>query len=439
MKEHPLIPHINPATGILINSKKTITAWSFFDWANSAFALVITVAIFPSYFISVTEDIIPFFGWQISNSALYAYAISFSYMIIAFFSPLLSGIADSGGRRMFFLRTFTIIGSFSCIALFLFTGMDNLWFGTIAFMMAMIGFSGGLVFYNSYLHDIVSSEHYDQTSAKGYAYGYIGSVILLIINLAIILNFEFFGLKSVEIATRLSFLMVGLWWIGFALIPFAKLPRDSRIPFKREFLKRGTKELKKVWKEVKPRRDIKVFLLSFFFYSAGVQTVLFLAATFAEKELAFGTSQLITVILVLQILGIAGGYLFAFLSNKMGNINAILLMLFIWMSVCFAASFVYEQFYFYVMSGFVGLLMGGIQALSRSTYAKLVPEETHDVTSYFSFYDVLEKIAIVLGTFIFGFIDQLFGNMRISILFLTIFFILGMILLLKLKKEKLAL
>lgn len=439
MKEQHLIPHLNPATGILINNKKTITAWSFYDWANSAFALVITVAIFPSYFISVTEATIPLWGWQIANSALYAYAISFSYLVIALLSPLLSGIADSGGRRMFFLRTFTVLGSSSCIALFFFTGMDNIWFGTTAFILALIGFSGGLVFYNSYLHDIVSSDHYDQTSAKGYAYGYIGSVILLIINLAIILNFEYFGLKSVQIATRLSFLMVGLWWIGFALIPFAKLPRDSNIPFKREFLKRGTRELKKVWKEVKPRRDIKVFLLSFFFYSGGVQTVLFLAATFAEKELAFGTSQLITVILVLQILGIAGGYLFAFLSKKMGNINAILLMLFTWMSVCFAASFVYDQFYFYIMSGFVGLLMGGIQALSRSTYAKLVPDETKDVTSYFSFYDVLEKIAIVLGTFIFGFIDQIFGNMRISILFLAIFFVVGMILLFKLKKERIAL
>ncbi|MGA1543991.1 MAG: MFS transporter [Saprospiraceae bacterium] len=439
MKEQHLIPSINPTTGILINNKKTITAWSFYDWANSAFALVITVAIFPSYFISVTEATIPLWGWQISNSALYAYAISFSYLVIALLSPLLSGIADSGGRRMFFLRIFTVLGSSSCIALFLFTGMDNLWFGTIAFILALIGFSGGLVFYNSYLHDIVSSDHYDQTSAKGYAYGYIGSVILLIINLAIILNFEYFGLKSVQIATRLSFLMVGLWWIGFALIPFTKLPRDSKTPFKREFLKRGTRELKKVWNEVKTRRDIKVFLLSFFFYSAGVQTLLFLAVTFAEKELAFGTSQLITVILVLQILGIAGGYLFAFLSKKMGNINAILLLLFTWMSVCFAASFVYEQFYFYIMSGFVGLLMGGIQALSRSTYAKLVPEQTKDVTSYFSFYDVLEKIAIVLGTFIFGFIDQLFGNMRISILFLAIFFIAGIILLYKLKRERIAL
>lgn len=439
MKEQHLIPSINPTTGILINNKKTITAWSFYDWANSAFALVITVAIFPSYFISVTEATIPLWGWQISNSALYAYAISFSYLVIALLSPLLSGIADSGGRRMFFLRIFTVLGSSSCIALFLFTGMDNLWFGTIAFILALIGFSGGLVFYNSYLHDIVSSDHYDQTSAKGYAYGYIGSVILLIINLAIILNFEYFGLKSIQIATRLSFLMVGLWWIGFALIPFTKLPRDSKTPFKREFLNRGTRELKKVWNEVKTRRDIKVFLLSFFFYSAGVQTLLFLAVTFAEKELAFGTSQLITVILVLQILGIAGGYLFAFLSKKMGNINAILLLLFTWMSVCFAASFVYEQFYFYIMSGFVGLLMGGIQALSRSTYAKLVPEQTKDVTSYFSFYDVLEKIAIVLGTFIFGFIDQLFGNMRISILFLAIFFIAGIIPLYKLKRERIAL
>lgn len=422
-----------PDTVTPLNDKKIINAWALFDWANSSYALVITVAIFPAYFIAVTEDMIPFGNFELSNSALYAYAISAAYLIIALLSPLLSGIADYGGKRKFFMKFFTFMGGIACISLFFFQGMAQLALGTIAFILATIGFSGGLVFYNSYLPEIVTEDRYDKVSAKGFAFGYVGSVILLITNLVVIQNAEWFGIQQESLAVRIAFIMVGVWWIGWALIPFNRLPDDSKGKPQEKLISKGFEELKKVWGELQNQRNTKSFLFSFFCYSAGVQTVLFLASTFAEKELQFGTSELIMVILLLQIVAIGGAYLFAKLSDIWGNKVSLIAMLVIWTMICLVAYFVENQSQFYVIAGAVGLVMGGIQSLSRSTYSKLLPEDTHDTTSYFSFYDVLEKVAIILGTFTFGFIDQLTGSMRTSILILAFFFILSIIILSRVK------
>ncbi len=416
-----------------MNDKRVINAWALFDWANSAFALVITAAIFPSYYVAVTDETIPFFGTEISNSALYAYAISTAYFLIALASPLLSGIADYGGRRKFFLQFFTIMGSMACLSLFFFKGMEQVALGTASFMLAMIGFAGGLVFYNAFLPVIVTEDRYDSVSARGFSYGYIGSVILLVINLLMIQFYGSFGFPDQGTATRVAFLTVGVWWIGFALIPFRRLPDDARQKNRPDMFKQGFRELKKVWRAVKQQPNTKSFLFSFFAYSAGVQTVLFLAATFAEKELNFATSELIGIILILQIVAILGAYSFAKLSEWKGNKISLITMLLIWMAICLVGYFVQEKAQFYAIAASVGLVMGGIQSLSRSTYSKLLPEETEDTTSYFSFYDVLEKVAIILGTFTFGFIDQLTGSMRLSLLVLGGFFLIGLLLLLRVR------
>ena len=422
------------ATDIVRDDPKLINAWSFFDWANSAFALVITTAIFPAYFIEVTSDEITIGPLTTSNSALYAFAISASYLIIAALSPLLSGIADYGGRKMFFLRFFTILGSASCLALFGFQGMEQLWLGTSAFILALIGFAGALVFYNAYLPLIASEARYDRVSARGYAFGYIGSVILLVLCLLVIQFADSLGLPSGTLPVRISFLLVGIWWIGFALIPFRRLPPDQRVR-QNGLLRKGVQELRKVWRAAQHQYHLKRFLIAFFCFSAGVQTVLFLAATFAEKELDFSTSQLILLILLLQVLAIAGAYLFALLSDRHGNKFSLITMLFIWTAICLIAYFVEGKGPFYALACGVGLVMGGIQSLARSSYSKLMPDHTEDTTSYFSFYDVLEKVAIVFGTLLFGLLDQLTGSMRISILTLAIFFIAGMVLLQKIKIE----
>ncbi|MEQ8703076.1 MAG: MFS transporter [Phaeodactylibacter sp.] len=425
-------------TDFPINDKRIINGWALFDWANSAFALVITAAIFPAYYVAVTDDVINVMGLELSNSSLYTFAISASYFVIALFSPLLSGIADYGGRRKFFLKFFTILGATACLTLFFFKGMEQVELGTISFMLSMIGFAGGLVFYNAFLPVIVTEDLYDRVSARGFSFGYIGSVVLLVINLVMIQFWEAIGFPDQGTATRYAFLTVGLWWIGFAIIPFRRLPSDARQKASPEMLSKGFEELKKVWKDIKQERNIRSFLFSFFFYSAGVQTVLFLASTFASKELNFGTSELILTILLLQIVAILGAYTFARLSEWKGNKVSLITMLLIWMTICVVGYLVQEKTQFYGVAASVGLVMGGIQSLSRSTYSKLLPVGTADTTSYFSFYDVLEKVAIIIGTFTFGFIEQITGSMRLSMLVLSGFFLVGLLLLLNVRIRRTA-
>jgi len=427
---------MSPSDPFQLNDKRVINAWAFFDWANSAFALVITAAIFPAYYEAVTDEFIPVFGIEVENGSLYSFAISLSYLLIALLSPLLSGIADYGGRRKFFLQFFTIMGSAACLLLFFFKGMGQVALGTLGFMVALIGFAGGLVFYNAFLPVIVTEDRYDRVSAKGFSFGYIGSVILLVINLLMIQFHETLGFANEGIATRFAFLTVGLWWIGFALIPFRRLPSDARQKTRPDMLKRGFKELKKVWRAVKAQPNTRSFLLSFFAYSAGVQTVLFLASTFAKAELDFSTPELIAIILILQIVAIAGAYVFAWVSEWKGNKASLVSMLLIWMGICTIGYFVQAKVQFYVLAAAVGLVMGGIQSMSRSTYSKLIPEKTKDPTSYFSFYDVLEKVAIIIGTFTFGAINQVTGSMRLSLLVLGGFFFIGLLLLSKVRVER---
>lgn len=412
------------------NQSKVLNAWAFFDWANSSYALVITVAIFPVYFLGVTDDQLEVFGLMISNSALYAFAITFSYIAISILAPLLSGIADTSGRRKFFMQFFTWLGGLACLGMFFFTAdVDWSWkIGIWGFILSMIGFAGGIVFYNSYLPVIATEDRFDKLSAQGFAWGYVGSVLLLLGILAMIQLHESLGITE-DFAVRSAFLLVGLWWIGFAQVTFRAMPKDVRKPIVSDSLKKGFRELAKVWDIIRYKEGTKGFLLSFFFYSAGVQTVLFLASAFAEVELGFGPTELIIIVILLQLLAAVGAYFFAFLSKYRGNKISLIIMLITWTSICLAAFFVMEKYQFYILACMVGMVMGGIQSLSRSTFSKLMPETNKDVASFFSFYESTEKIAIVLGTFSFGLINQLTGSMRNSVLILSIFFIIGLIIL----------
>lgn len=411
---------------IELNNKKTINAWAIFDWANSAYALVISTAIFPGYFEEYTPKEIGLGPLTFSNSSLYSFAVSFSYIIIAILSPLLSGIADYSGRRKFFLKTFTLIGSLACTALFFFKGEPQLWLGTSAFILATIGFAGSLVFYDSYLPLIVSEDNYNKVSARGYTFGYVGSVILLIFILMMILKPEWFGLQGGQMGARIGFLLVGMWWLGFAQYTFKYMPPDKKNLFTTSMIMNGYKEIKGAFQRVKAIPDIRNFLTAFFFYSAGVQTVIYLATIFAKKELGFATGELVLLVLILQLVAIGGAYVFSVLGNRKGNKNSIMIMICIWIVICFAAYFTYDKVMFYIIAGFVGLVMGGIQSLSRASYSMLIPEKDHDTTSYFSFYDVVYKSAIVGGTFIFGLVDNITNNMRYSVLTLAFLFILGL-------------
>lgn len=410
---------------VALNDRKTINAWAIFDWANSAYALVISTAIFPGYFEQYTPKEIHLFGLVFSNSALYSFAVSFSYIVIACLSPLLSGIADFSGRRKFFLKAFTLVGSISCSVLFFFQDEDQLWMGTSAFILATIGFAGSLVFYDSYLPLIVTEDRYNKVSAKGYTYGYIGSVILLILILWMMQMPHFFGLEDEKTGARIGFLLVGIWWFGFAQYTFRHLPKDKKNLFRTDMIKKGYTEIFNAFERVKKLTQLRRFLCSFFFYSAGVQTVIYLAAIFAQKELGFETAELILLVLILQLVAIGGAYIFSILGNSKGNRFSILVMIFIWIVICVSAYFTKDKLFFYMLASLVGLVMGGIQSLSRASYSMLIPEKDHDTTSYFSFYDVVYKLSIVSGTFFFGVVDNLTHNMRYSVLMLGILFIIG--------------
>lgn len=425
------------------DDKKIIRSWAFFDWANSAYNLVITSTIFPAYYTIITSDkddstidYVSFLGFKFVNSALYSYAMAFAFLIIAFISPILSSIADTRGNKKIFMQMFTYIGSLACCGLFFFK-IETLEISVILLILAAIGFWGSLVFYNSYLPEIASVGEQDKVSAKGFTYGYIGSIILQIICFVFVFKPDWFGIVDGSIPARLSFLMVGIWWMVFAQIPFRNLPKGSP-NFKAEkgnVMVSGFQELKKVWRNVKQMPYLKRFLFSFFFYSMGVQTVMLVATIFGEKELKLPTSKLIATILLLQIVAIPGAMLMSYLSSKKyGNINVLIGVVVIWIGCCIAAYFIHTEYQFYALAGIIGLIMGGIQSLSRSTYSKFLPQDSPDHTSYFSFYDVTEKVALVFGMFSFGYIEEFTGSMRNSVIALALFFVLGLLFLLFVKR-----
>lgn len=426
--------------------KKIITAWTLYDWANSVYPLVITTAIFPIFYENTTSikiigetasDFVTLFGTQFRNSEIYSYTVSLSFLIVSILSPILSGIADYSGNKKRFMQFFCYLGSLSCASLYFFDPA-NLAPGLTSVLFASVGFWGSLVFYNAYLPEIAEPADHDRVSARGFAMGYLGSSVLLIICLMVILNFDSLGFSDKESPTRLSFLITAVWWIGFAQIPFALLPNNvyGHKP-EGNIFSRGFREIGKVWIDLRKNTRLKRYLSSFFVYSMGVQTVMLMAVLFAKKEVeGMQDTNLIISVLIIQFIGIIGSFLFSFISGKLGNKTGLSIALFIWCGVCIGSySFLHTPTDFYVIAAIVGLVMGGIQSLSRSTYSKLLPE-TEDHASYFSFYDVTEKIAIVIGTFSFGYIEGFTGSMRNSILALIVFFILGFILLLTVPNKK---
>lgn len=414
-------------------SKKVINAWAMYDWANSVYNLVITTTFFPIYFISVTKngssDIVHFLGRDFVNSSLYDYTLAIAYLIIAALYPVLTSIADSRGNKKNFMKFFCYTGAIGCSALFFFNS-TNLWLGIIAFMMAAMGFVGSLVFYNAYLPEIAAPEDRDRVSAKGFAYGYVGSVLMQIIGFVLVMMMADKGQ-----ATRITFLLVGIWWVSFAQITFHYLPKSTPATEQQErsVFAQGFFELNKVWQQVKKLSLLKRFLFGFFFYSMGVQTVMLAATLFGSKVLKLPDTKLIITVVLIQLVAIVGATAMARLSDKFGNIKVLMGTVLVWIAICISAYLVAglaekgmnAEYGFYGLAIAVGLVMGGIQSLSRSTYSKLMPE-TKDTASFFSFYDVTEKIAIVIGMFSFGFIDEQLG-MKNSLLSLITFFSIGFI------------
>jgi len=420
--------------------KRVINGWAMYDWANSVYNLVITTTFFPIYFTAVTKktfggDTIPFLGRTFVNSSLYDYTLAAAYLLVALSYPILTSIADTRGNKKNFMRTFCYLGAVGCSLIFFFNG-SNLWLGVLAFMMASMGYVGSLVFYNAYLPEIAAPQDRDRVSAKGYSYGYIGSVLMQILGFILVLLIK----DDPFLGPRITFLLVGVWWIGFAQITFARLPKPAPVEAKRiNIFTEGFKEVRKVYNEVKKMPVLKRFLRGFFCYSMGVQTVMLAATLFGSKLLGLDDTKLIITVVIIQLVAIIGAIAMSRLSERYGNLQVLMGVIIFWILICFAAYFTawYKEqggnpeYHFYGLAVAVGVVMGGIQSLSRSTYSKLMPE-TKDTASYFSYYDITEKIAIVIGIFTFGFIDELtkdHGGMKNSVLSLIIFFVAGFILL----------
>jgi UMF1 family MFS transporter len=430
-------------------SKKLLNAWAFYDWANSVYSLVIASAIFPIYyqalFKSADISTVSILGGNIRSTPLISYTTAAAFLLVAFISPLLSGIADYVGNKKNFMKFFCYLGALSCIGLYFFS-IENIEISLVFYFFGLIGFWGSLVFYNSYLPDVAFPEQQDRVSARGYSLGYIGSVVLLLFNLGMVMFPQYFGFGSEEGASmeamRWSFISVGIWWILFSQYSFYFLPKGNKSGKKvsTKILLNGFRELKSVYGSLSENIQLKRYLAAFFVYSMAVQTVMLVATYFGEQEISWGgddakTLGLIVSILIIQLVAVGGAIITSRASEKFGNIPVLIVINIVWVFICVVAFFIESPTQFYVTAGIVGLVMGGIQSLSRSTYSKFLPE-TKDTTSYFSFYDVAEKIGIVIGMLIYGFIDQITGSMRNSILFLVLFFITGVFLLLRVPRNK---
>ena len=418
---------------------KVLNAWAFYDWANSVYPLVISSAVFPIYYGSLFVDdlYVELLGFNFKNTALISFLTAFAFVVLSFMTPLLSGIADYMGNKKKFLKFFCYSGSISCMGLYWFD-LSNIYFGLFFYFTALISFWASLVFYNSYLPDIAFKNQQDAISAKGYALGYFGSVLLLVFNLAMVMYPETFGIigdNSESIAMRYSFVSVGIWWIIFSQYTFYFLPAPNK---KREIIKdviwNGFKEIIDVWNELKKISLIKNYLIAFFIYSSALQTVLLIAAYFGEQEIIWPEGEktigLIVSILLIQLIAIFGAIFTSKLSEKFGNIFTLIILNLFWAFLCIGAYFINQPLEFYIAAGLVGLVMGGIQALSRSTFSKMIPK-TENTTSYFSFFDVSQKISIVFGMTLFAFLDQITGSMRTSILVFVVIFLLGAFLMFK--------
>ncbi|WP_206367899.1 MFS transporter [Sphingobacterium chungjuense] len=420
------------------DNPKTIRSWAMFDWANSAYNLVITSTIFPAYYTAITYtemhgDVVYFFGYPIVNTALSNFALSIAYLIMAFALPFVSAYADVRGRKKYFMKFFTYLGALACMGLFFFR-LETLELSIFLYAFAAAGYIGGLAFNNSYLPLIASVEQQDRVSAQGFAYGYVGCVTLQIICFVFVLKPEWFGITDASLPARLSFFLVGLWWLGFSQIPFRRLPesRPSAMPSGWTIGQKVRQEFGSVWQRIQEIPAIKRFLFPYFFYSMGVQTVMIVATAFGMKEIGLEMSELIAAILLIQLIAIGGAYLMSKLAKPLGNTTVLIGVVCVWIFICVAAFFIQTKTEFYILAMLVGAMMGGIQSLSRSTYSKLLPSNIEDTTSFFSFYDVTEKVAIVLGLFSFAIIEQVSHNIRYSALFMSVFFIVGLILLISL-------
>lgn len=413
------------------NQPRELFAWAMYDWANSVYSLAIATAIYPIYFGDVAPTLVKITdSFWLNKTSLYSYAISFAYILIVVLSPLLGGLADARGLKKRFLTTACVSGSAAVALMFFFTN-ETLLLGVILFVVASFFWAMSEIFYNSFLPDVATEDKFDALSARGYSLGYIGSSIQLIVALALIFAHEPLGITT-GMATRIAFIFTGVWWGGFGLWCLMRIKNRKANVIQvsaTNIFARGFQELYASFREIVKFRVLLLFLITFLIYDTAVQTVMYIATPFGKEEIKLDTQNLILVLLVIQFIAIPGALLFGKISEKLGNIFALRILVVLWIGICVIAYYITVPIQFYLLGALVGLVMGAVQSTSRAAYTKLIPEEHRGTASFFSFYSMVDKIAIVLGTLTFGLVNDYTGSMRLGILFLIVWLTLGLILL----------
>ena len=411
-----------------IENRREIVSWMFYDWANSAFATVMMAAILPVYYSQVAASSL---SANIASS-YWGYTNTIAMIIIAFLSPILGAISDMKHIKLNFMKFFVFLGVMSS-ALLYFVKSGHWFLASVLYIIGRIGFSGGNLFYDSFLPHIAKEDKVDKISTLGYAWGYLGGGLLLAINLSMIMNPTIFGIEDPQLAPRISFISVGLWWAIFS-IPIFKYVSEPQLKYKlvekKNVILIGFRRVKQTLKEIRSFRQVFLFLLAFWFYNDGIGTIMVMAVIFGS-EIGIGQEHLIGAILTVQFLGIPFTILFGKLAQKITAKRAIYLGLIVYTLIAIGGYFMTSALHFWLLAIGVGMVQGGTQALSRSLFSQMTPKSKS--AEFFGFFDISQKFSGIVGPAIFGLIAYLAGSSRPSIFALIVFFIGGMFLLEKVR------
>ena len=409
--------------------------WCLYDWANSAFATVILAAVLPVYFASLVpaEGATLFWSTQpIPATALWGYIVSLSMTLVAITAPGLGNLADRRGWRRRLLIIFCLLGSLATCGLF-FAGPGRYLLAAALFILGNIGFAAGNIFYNAYLPDLASGAEADQLSARGFALGYIGGGLMLLVVFLMIRQHALLGLPDMAMATRLGFLLTGAWWLGFSLPVFAWLKDVPVTPGMQQAL-RTPRDYLRTLADLRRYRDLSRFLVAFLLYNDGIQTIIAVSAIFARQELGLGTGTILGCFLMIQFVAMPGALLFSRLAGRSNTKRAVLVSLALFTLITIYASVMKSAVEFWILGFAVAIVLGGSQALSRSLFSSMVPKQRS--AEFFSFYAISSKFASIFGPLVFALLIDLSGSNRIAILALALFFVVGMILLIGVNVEQ---
>jgi UMF1 family MFS transporter len=400
---------------------RTVRAWCLYDWANSAFAATVMAALYPPFFRSLAV------AGGLSESratAAWGYTASIALAIVAVSAPVLGAIADHTGTRKRFLGTFAVVGV-AATASFTFNGDDTWLLAAGLYILANIGFAGGNVFYESLLPSVASPVELDRVSARGYALGYLGGGILLVVNALWVVQPRLFGMPDAGTAVRAAFLSVAVWWALFSMPLFRRVPEppaDPRPGAPTNPVAAGFGRLAVTFREIRRYRHLLVFLVAFWIYNDGISTIIKMATAYGD-EIGIGVPDMIAALAITQFVGFPFALLFGRLGERIGTKSAILLALAIYAVICVGGFFMTTPLHFYLLATAVGTVQGGSQALSRSLFAAMVPR--HKTAEFFGFFGASGKFAGIFGPLLFAVISQLTGESRLSIVALIVFFLVG--------------